>query len=90
MKKTLSLILCLCLAVTLLMGLTVEAGAARPPPTSGISSSFSRATCTAASTRAGAMPVSYDYITQNLGGHIGKGYENVYGEGRIVSVNPES
>ena len=89
MKKTLSLILCLCLAVTLLMGLTVEAGA-EPPPTSGISSSFSRATCTAASTRAGAMPVSYDYITQNLGGHIGKGYENVYGEGRIVSVNPES
>ena len=36
------------------------------------------------------MPISYDYITQNLGGHIGKGYENVYGEGRIVSVNPES
>jgi hypothetical protein len=34
--------------------------------------------------------VFYDYITQNLGGHIGKGYENVYGEGRIVSVNPES
>ena len=34
--------------------------------------------------------VFYHYITQNLGGHIGKGYENVYGEGRIVSVNPES
>jgi hypothetical protein len=25
-----------------------------------------------------------------LGGHIGKGYEDMYGEGRIVSVNPES
>ena len=35
MKKTLSLILCLCLAVTLLMGLTVEAGA-ETPPTSGM------------------------------------------------------
>ncbi len=31
MKKTLSLIFCLCLAVTLLMGLTVEAGAETPP-----------------------------------------------------------
>ncbi|MBO7669940.1 MAG: bifunctional metallophosphatase/5'-nucleotidase [Oscillospiraceae bacterium] len=34
--------------------------------------------------------VFYNYITQNLGGHIGKGYEEMYGEGRIVSVNPES
>ena len=34
--------------------------------------------------------VFYDYIARNLGGHIGKGYEEMYGEGRIVSVNPES
>ena len=34
--------------------------------------------------------VFYDYILNNLGGHIGKGYEEMYGEGRIVSVNPES
>ncbi|MER2151854.1 MAG: bifunctional UDP-sugar hydrolase/5'-nucleotidase [Candidatus Limivicinus sp.] len=32
----------------------------------------------------------YYYIMEVLGGHIGKGYENTYGEGRIVSVNPES
>ena len=31
MKKALSLILCLCLAAALLMGLTVEAGAETPP-----------------------------------------------------------
>ena len=34
--------------------------------------------------------VVYDYISENLGGRIGKGYEDIYGEGRIVSVNPES
>ena len=34
--------------------------------------------------------VFYDYITRNLDGHVGKGYEEMYGEGRIVSVNPES
>ena len=32
----------------------------------------------------------YYYISEILEGHIGKGYEDVYGEGRIVSVNPES
>ena len=32
----------------------------------------------------------YTYIMEVLGGHIGKGYEDIYGEGRIVSVNPES
>ena len=30
------------------------------------------------------------YITETLGGHVGTGYENPYGAGRIVSVNPES
>ena len=34
--------------------------------------------------------VFYHYITRNLDGHVGKGYEEMYGEGRIVSVNPES
>ena len=32
----------------------------------------------------------YYYIMEVLGGHIGKGYEDMYGEGRIVSVNSES
>jgi len=32
----------------------------------------------------------YYYISEVLEGHIGKGYEDIYGEGRIVSVNPES
>ena len=32
----------------------------------------------------------YYYISEALGGHIGKGYEDMYGEGRIVSVNPEN
>lgn len=32
----------------------------------------------------------YYYISEVLGGHIGKGYEDMYGEGRIVSVNPEN
>ena len=31
-----------------------------------------------------------EYVANVLGGHIGQGYENPYGEGRIVSVNPES
>lgn len=31
----------------------------------------------------------YYYISVALDGHIGKGYEDIYGEGRIVSVNPE-
>lgn len=31
----------------------------------------------------------YYYISLVLDGHIGKGYEEIYGEGRIVSVNPE-
>ena len=30
------------------------------------------------------------YISGALGGNIGKGYEDMYGEGRIVSVNPEN
>lgn len=30
------------------------------------------------------------YISEVLGGHVGKGYEDMYGEGRIVSVNPEN
>ena len=30
--------------------------------------------------------VLIDYITQSLGGVVGKGYENPYGQGRIVSV----
>lgn len=32
----------------------------------------------------------FEYIANVLGGHIDQGYENPYGEGRIVSVNPES
>ena len=32
----------------------------------------------------------YRYIDEVLGGHVGKGYEDMNGEGRIVSVNPES
>ena len=31
--------------------------------------------------------VLIDYITQTLGGVIGEGYDNPYGQGRIVSVN---
>ena len=34
--------------------------------------------------------VFFEYVANVLGGHIGQGYENPYGEGRIVSVNPES
>ncbi len=30
-----------------------------------------------------------DYITGTLGGVVGEGYENPYGQGRIVSVNAE-
>ena len=33
--------------------------------------------------------VLIDYITGTLGGTIGAGYENPYGQGRIVSVNAE-
>ena len=33
--------------------------------------------------------VLIDYITNTLGGSVGAGYENPYGQGRIVSVNPE-
>ena len=33
--------------------------------------------------------VLIDYITETLGGTIGAGYENPYGQGRIVSVNAE-
>ena len=32
----------------------------------------------------------YYYISVVLDGHIGKGYEDIYGESRIVSVNPEN
>lgn len=32
----------------------------------------------------------YYYISVVLDGHIGNGYEDIYGEGRIVSVNPEN
>ena len=32
--------------------------------------------------------VLIDYITGTLGGVVGEGYENPYGQGRIVSVNP--
>ena len=31
--------------------------------------------------------VLIDYITGTLGGHVGAGYENPYGQGRIVAVN---
>lgn len=34
--------------------------------------------------------VLIDYITGTLGGSVGAGYENPYGEGRIVSVGPEA
>ena len=34
--------------------------------------------------------VLIDYATETLGGNIGAGYENPYGQGRIVSVNNES
>ena len=30
--------------------------------------------------------VLIDYITETLGGVVGEGYENPYGQGRIVSV----
>ena len=33
--------------------------------------------------------VLIDYITETLGGSVGAGYENPYGQGRIVSVTPE-
>jgi 2',3'-cyclic-nucleotide 2'-phosphodiesterase (5'-nucleotidase family) len=33
--------------------------------------------------------VLIDYITGTLGGVVGEGYENPYGQGRIVSVNAE-
>ncbi len=33
--------------------------------------------------------VLIDYITGTLGGSVGAGYEEPYGQGRIVSVNPE-
>ena len=33
--------------------------------------------------------VLIDYITETLGGTIGAGYEDPYGQGRIVSVTPE-
>ena len=33
--------------------------------------------------------VLIDYITQTLGGSVGAGYENPYGQGRIVAVNGE-
>ena len=33
--------------------------------------------------------VLIDYITDTLGGSVGAGYENPYGQGRIVAVNPE-
>lgn len=33
--------------------------------------------------------VLIDYITGTLGGSVGAGYENPYGQGRIVSVNPQ-
>jgi len=32
--------------------------------------------------------VLVDYITGTLGGSIGAGYEEPYGQNRIVSVNP--
>jgi hypothetical protein len=34
--------------------------------------------------------VLIDYITQTLGGNVGAGYEEPYGQGRIVSVTPEN
>ena len=34
--------------------------------------------------------VLIDYITGTLGGSVGAGYENPYGQGRIVSVGPEA
>ena len=33
--------------------------------------------------------VLIDYITETLGGSVGAGYENPYGQGRIVAVNAE-
>ena len=33
--------------------------------------------------------VIYCYLTETLGGRVGAGYENPYGEGRIVFVSPE-
>ena len=33
--------------------------------------------------------VLIDYITGTLGGVVGEGYEEPYGQGRIVSVNAE-
>ena len=34
--------------------------------------------------------VLIDYITGTLGGSVGAGYEEPYGQGRIISVNPEN
>ena len=34
--------------------------------------------------------VIYRYLTETLGGRVGAGYENPYGDGRIVFVSPES
>ena len=33
--------------------------------------------------------VIFCYLTETLGGRVGAGYENPYGEGRIVFVSPE-
>ena len=33
--------------------------------------------------------VLIDYITGTLGRYVGAGYENPYGQGRIVAVNSE-
>ena len=33
--------------------------------------------------------VLIDYITETLGGVVGEGYDNPYGQGRIVSVGQE-
>ncbi len=34
--------------------------------------------------------VIYRYLTETLGGRVGAGYENPYGERRIVIVSPDS
>ena len=33
--------------------------------------------------------VLIDYITETLGGVVGEGYDNPYGQGRIISVGAE-
>ena len=106
MKKMLSLILCLCLAASLLMGLSAQAGAETPPEERDLIILFTSDVHCAVDQGDGYtmfdgakvlqtgekynFEVIYRYLTETLGGRVGAGYENPYGDGRIVFVSPES